>query len=149
MNEVEYYAMQEDAATGQAIADVWQAILDDWGAEDAKTLNRAVYKGTDCGAHLSVQLHDGSWRHSGNLDDISNGNIRGYLLGSIVEGSDAEVNGRPEDLLAYTNDEEDCARAVMAFNDAVHEIDDEATRLWKEANRENLSLWDEEEAIVL
>jgi hypothetical protein len=137
MRYQDYLDMEESNAMGEAIAAVWQAILADWGENDAKGLNRRIYKGTACGAHLSVWLHDGTWRHSGDLDGIDNCMVRGYLLGSIVEGSDAEVNGRPEDLLAYAEDEDGVLDAVMAFNDALQEVNDEACRLWDEANAED------------
>ena len=53
---------------GERILANLEAILSDNGSEmSVSALDRSLYKYTDCGAHLSVQLHDGTWRHSGNL----------------------------------------------------------------------------------
>ena len=136
MNEREYFEMEEDAAMGEAIAAVFQTILDAYEATDCRSLGEAVYDSTACGAWLSVQLHDGTWRHTGDLGGISNGNVRALLLGSIVEGSDAEVYGRDLDLLVYVEGD-DQTTALTAFNDALQEVDDEACRLWDEANEGN------------
>ena len=110
-----------------------EAILSDNGSEmTVSALDRSLYKYTDCGAHLSVQLHDGTWRHSGNLLGIENGNVRQLLVGSIVEGSDADVCADPIDLIDYEDPEE----AVKVFNATVDWVNDEACALWDEANEE-------------
>ena len=135
MNEIDYERMQEDAAIGQAIAANLQAILDDWGVENVERLGRTIYKRTECGAWLSVKLHDGTWQHTGNLDGIDSGNVRALLLGSIVEGSDAEVCADPIDLMDYMN-EGDEKRLIEDFDKTLDWVDDEACRLWDEANNE-------------
>ena len=135
MNEIDYERMQESAAIGQAIAANLKAILDDWGVENVQQLDRNIYKRTECGAHLSVQLHDGAWRHSGDLDGIDNGNVQALLLGSIVEGSDAEVNAEPISLLDYM-DEGDEKRLIDDLDKTISWVNDEACRLWDEANEE-------------
>lgn len=110
-----------------------EAILSDNGARmDVSALDRSLYKYTECGAHLSVQLHDGTWRHSGNLTGIENDNVRQLLIGSIVEGSDAEVCADPIDLIEFDDPEE----AVKVFNATVDWVNDEACSLWHEANDE-------------
>lgn len=136
MNEIDYERMQESAAIGQAIAANLKAILDDWGVENVQQLDRTIYKRTECGAHLSVQLHDGTWRHSGDLDGIDNGNVQALLLGSIVEGSDAEVNAEPISLLDYIEEEGDEKRLIKDFDKAIDWVNDEACSLWHEANDE-------------
>lgn len=136
MNEIEYERMQENAAIGQAIAANLQAILDEHGATDVADLYRTLYKYTDCGPWLSVKLHDGTWKHCHELQGISNCNVRALLVGSIVEGSDAEVLGRGIDLMDYM-DEGGEAKAVEAFNREVEQVNDEACRLWGEANNED------------
>lgn len=136
MNEIDYERMQEDAAMGQAIAANLKAILDDWGVENVHQLALAIYKSTECGAHLSVQLHDGTWRHSGNLDGIDNGNVQALLLGSIVEGSDAEVNANTISLLNYM-DEGDDQRLIADFDKILDWVNDEACSLCHEANDED------------
>ena len=135
MNEIDYEQMQEDAAIGKAIAANLKAILDDWGVENVKQLDRTIYKRTECGAHLSVQLHDGTWRHSGNLDGIDNGNVQALLLGSIVEGSDADVTADPISLLNYM-DEGDEKRLIADFDKTIDWVNDEACRIWEEENKE-------------
>lgn len=133
MNEIDYERMQEDAAIGQAMVANLEAILSDNGSEmSVSALDRSLYKYTECGAHLSVQLHDGTWRHSGNLLGIKNGDVRQLLVGSIVEGSDAEVCADPIDLIAF----EDPQEAVKVFNKTVEWVNDEACTLWHEANDE-------------
>lgn len=136
MNEIDYERMQEDAAMGQAIAANLKAILDDWGVENVQQLDRAIYESTECGAHLSVQLHDGTWRHSGNLDGIDNGNVQALLLGSIVEGSDADVTADPISLLDYM-DEGDEKQLIKDFDKTLDWVNDEACSLWHEANDED------------
>lgn len=133
MNEMEYERMQEDAATGQAIADNLQAILDDNDAENVAQLYRTIYKYTDCGPWLSVKLHDGTWVHCGHLQHVENNNVRALLVGSIVEGSDAEVSGDVLDLMIY----ETPAQALAAFDAEVEEVNDRACELWHEANDED------------
>ncbi len=133
MNEIDYERMQEDAAIGQAIVANLEAILSENAADmTVESLNRSLYKYTECGAHLSVQLHDGTWRHSGDLTGIKNGDVRQLLVGSIVEGSDADVCAEPIDLLAF----EDPQEAVRVFNKTVEWVNDEACTLWHEANDE-------------
>lgn len=133
MNEREYHEMQENAATGQMIAANLQAILDDHDCENVAQLYRTIYKYTDCGPWLSVQLHDGTWRHCDNLHGIDNGNVRALKVGSIVEGSDAEVEADPIDLIRF--DEEGGEQlAVTTFNAAVEWVNDEASALWDDAN---------------
>jgi len=136
MNEIDYERMQEDAAIGQAIAANLEAILSDNGsAMTVSALDRSLYKYTDCGAHLSVQLHDGTWRHSGNLYGIENCDVRQLLVCSIVENSDAYVCAEPIDLLEFEDPEE----AVRVFNKTVEWVNDEACALWHEASEEGES----------
>lgn len=131
MNEIDYERMQEDAAIGQAIAANLEAILSENAADmTVESLDRSLYKYTECGAYLSVQLHDGTWRHSGDLTGIENSNVRQLLVGSIVEGSDAEVCADPIDLIDYDDPQE----AVRVFNKTVEWVNDEACTLWHEVN---------------
>jgi hypothetical protein len=138
VNEIDYERMQEDAATGQAIAANLKAILDDWNVENVAQLNRTIYKSTECGARLSVQLHDGTWRHNGNLDGIDNGNVQALLLSSIVEGGDTDVTADPISLLNYM-DEGDEKRLIADFDKTLDWVDGEACSLWHEANDEDES----------
>ena len=123
MTEREYHRMNDAQEAGELCLANLAAILDSWGEENVERLDRALYKYTPCGPHLSVMLHDGTWKHSGDLQGIENGNVRALLVGSIVEGSDADVTTDPIDLLT----EED---PVTAFDDTVDWVDAEASRLW-------------------
>ena len=134
MNEIDYYRMQEDAATGRLICQNLEAILIDNGSGmTVADLYKSVYKYTPCGPWLSVRLHDGTWKHCGELRGIENGNVRALLVGSIVEGSDAEVVGQEIDLLTCDTPEE----AVTAFWHEVEQVNAEACLLWDEANGED------------
>lgn len=133
MNEIEYYENEEMIALGQHMKDCLEAILSDNGSDmTVAALYRSIYKYTECGPWLSVLLHDGTWRHCGQLEGIDNGNVRALLVGSIVEGSDAEVKGKVLDLINFESPED----AVAAFNREVEEVNAEACALWDEANND-------------
>lgn len=70
-------------------------------------LNKIVYKNTDCGAW--VQVHP---------DRV--------VIGSIVEGSDAEVPGCD---LPFPFD-------IEAWDETIQYVEDEADLLWREANED-------------
>ena len=134
MNEIEYERTQENAALGDQCLANLEAILSDNSSDmTVKALYRTLYRYTNCGAWLSVQTHDGVWHHCNDLDDISNDSVRALQIGSIVEGSDAEVNADPIDLMEF----DDPAEAVTAFNATLTWVDDEACGLWEEANEGN------------
>ena len=131
MHEVEYERMQELAAEGQHANACLDAILSDNGSSmTLPALYRSIYKYTDCGPWLSVQTWDGRWFHCQDLHKVDKTEVRYLLVGSIVEGSDAEVSADPIDLLACESPED----AVKRFNSAVEWVNDEACRLWDEAN---------------
>lgn len=135
MNEIDYERMQEDAAIGQAIAANLQLILDEFGESNVADLSREIYKRYECGPWLSVQLHDGTWKHTDDLLGIDNGNVRALRVGSIVEGSDAEVNADPIDLWGYM-DEGDEKRLIDDFSKAISWVNDEACSLFNETNQQ-------------
>jgi len=119
MNEVEFHNMEEQANAGRALIDE----LCEWAgiqrsiteAETIENLSRWTYKSTDCGAWLNV---DGEGLH----------------LGSIVEGSDVDCSTHTLDWVSYLRmDEGDLKQWV---NNALEEIEAEATFLWDEWNRE-------------
>lgn len=137
MNEREYFEWQDSMEIGGIILENLLAILRDHDVENVADLYRTLYKYTDCGPWLSVLLHDGTWRHSHELDGIQNRDVRALLVGSIVEGSDAEVTGCEVDLIKFDEPE----HAVAAFNHEVDQVNTYACALWDEANDE-----DEEDA---
>lgn len=132
MTERDWHQANEAEEAGQLCLLNLQAILDYWGSENVERLGREIYRFTECGAWLSVQLHDGEWRHTGNLAGIENGNVRALLVGSIVEGSDAEVTGSVVDLLTDAAYEE----VIASLEEEIGDVNDEAGRLWEEANAE-------------
>jgi len=73
MDSVDYHNMCSDAAYGEYLI---EAIAKSIGIEpDPEKINRAVYKGTSCGAWVKFDEE-------------------GILVGTIVEGSDAEFSKR-------------------------------------------------------
>lgn len=133
MNEVEYERDQEMIAMGQHANACLDAILSDNGSDPTlPALYRSIYKYTECGPWLSVQTWDGRWFHCQDLHKVDKDEVRYLLVGSIVEGSDAEVCADPIDLCECESTE----AAVDLFNRTVEWVNDEACALWKEANAE-------------
>ena len=95
------------------IADLYEHIFaesSDMSEEDTiARIDRAIYKVTECGAHLSL------------TDDK-----KGVFIGSIVEGSDVEINADP---LTFPFDSEE-------FWNTVRWVNDEACAEWHIANEE-------------
>lgn len=134
MNEVEYERSQELAAEGKHANACLEAILADNGSDPTLTaLYRSIYKYTECGPWLSVQTWDGRWFHCHQLHKVDMYEVRRLLVGSIVEGSDAEVTADPIDLVACESPE----AAVELFNRTVDWVNDEACALWNDANAED------------
>lgn len=89
--------MQENAAYGEFLL---QTIADLYGVEpDARRIDRAVYKGTDCGAWV-------------RFDE------EGIVVGTIIEGSDAEFDTRI-DLTNIGSDEKGAELLIERFRAAV------------------------------
>lgn len=139
MNEIEYEEMQESAAIGQMIAENLKFILDAYDVKTVEDLYCVVYKYTDCGPWISVKLHNGTWRHCHELNGIDNNDVCALLVGSIVEGSDAEVCADPINLIDYI-DEDGAVKSLAAFNQSVEWVNDEAARIWDESNIERIEL---------
>mgnify|MGYP003339749754 FL=1 len=94
MNEIEYYEMQENVATGQAIALCVKAILSEESAQTLAQLQRSAYKYTDAGVSVGFLLDDGSYLWNGDsraADPAMIDRVVDICVSSIVEGSDAEV----------------------------------------------------------
>lgn len=134
MNEIEYERMQEEVAMGQHCNACLDAILSDNGSDmTVRALYRSIYKYIECGPWLSVKTWDGRVFHCGDLHEVNKDEVRYLLVGSIVEGSDAEVTADWIDLLECESPE----AAVKLFNDTVEWVNDEACALWDEANTED------------
>ena len=133
MNEVQYERDQELAAQGQHCNACMDAILSDNGGEPTlRDLYRSIYKYTDCGPWLNVKTWDGRVFYCGDLHKVDKDEVRYLLVGSIVEGSDAEVTADWIDLLECESPED----AVKQFNATVAWVNDEACALWDEANND-------------
>lgn len=131
MSYERYIADQEIAEIGRATKACVEAIINDNGAGTwINDVYTNCYRYTDCGVFLSVRLYDGSIHHCDDLDGIHNGDIAAILIGSIVEGSDAEVCADWIELSECESPED----AVRLFNQTVEWVDSEATALWNEAN---------------
>lgn len=98
--------------------------MDHFGASGPEGLNRRLYKDTSCGASISVKPAGGEkWMHNGQ-DWSGIREIEAFSIQTIVEGSDAEVNG-PQWTLPVTCQEVDAW---------VEEMEARAAELWEEAN---------------
>jgi hypothetical protein len=134
MNEVEYERMQEQIAEGEHANACLDAILSDNGSDmTLPSLYRSVYKYTECGPWLSVRTWDDRTFHCGDLHKVDKDEVRYLRVGSIVEGSDAEVRADWIDLVECESPE----AAVALFNRTVEWVNDEACALWEEANAED------------
>lgn len=153
MNEIEYEKMQEQAAIGQAISVAVKAVFSDYLEnlpEDEQTmerLQRASYKYTDAGVSVGFKLFDGTYIWSGDprAEDLSLVNqIEDICIGSIIEGSDAEIDPVWLDLpkiadgsdkaLDMNPDDTVEQLAVRRWYDTLESVNDEACALWHEAN---------------
>ena len=86
-----------------------EGVLSYFGHGKSSDLSRVFYKHTECGAWVKVEYRD----------------AKGFLtIGSIVEGSDAEVVPRT---LEFPFSAQDLARAIA-------DVEMDAEDLWEEAN---------------
>jgi hypothetical protein len=109
---------------------------------------RVFYKYTACGPWVSVRVN-GGWVHCQNLHKLGTwaemlrrGDlVDEVLVGSIVEGSDAEATPVPVRLgdIRSKRSKRGTITATSvraALSAAVEEVNDEACALWDEANQE-------------
>lgn len=102
------------------------------GAGKPADLNHAMYKGTSCGASISVRLNDGSWLHNGDRKWETlrrDAKIKGFTIQTIIEGSDATVDSHEFEI--------PCRKQEV--KDWITHMEAEAVRLWEEANDTKLS----------
>ena len=151
MNEIEYEEMQESAAIGQALAECVNAIMAEYDATTPYDLQRGAYKYTDCGPSVGFKLFDGSYMWNG--DDRANdpswvAHVQDICIGSIVEGSDAEVPPVWLNLLSIADGSDRICNkhpdktvgqlAVRRWYHVLGGVNDEACALWHEANDEEV-----------
>jgi len=116
--------------------------------DSPREMYRVFYKYTDCGPWVSLRVN-GAWVHCQDLhklglwkDMVARGDIVDeILIGSIVEGSDAEaspVAARLSDIRSKRSKRGTITRASLAaaLNRAVQDVNDDACSLWDEANKE-------------
>lgn len=97
--------------TLETVADVIGSDIRGLGFKDSvKRISRDIYKNTDCGASF---------------------NMKGLTisLGSIVEGSDAEIHYEYDVAPAYSTE-----KLKKWVTDTIEKIEEEANQLWNEAN---------------
>jgi hypothetical protein len=129
MDEKDYMRMEEDAAMAAHCASCAQGILTSHGVDTWYGLYRDIYKWTPCGPWLAVQTEDNKWIDCDDLDDVGDIEVVGFRVGTIVEGSDAEINAD----WVYFEDCESPADAVIKFHEAVEWVDAEAKEAFWEA----------------
>ena len=120
MNEIQLGQDQENEAFGEflieTIAKSFGVDPTAHGKDTARLLDRALYKGTDCGAWVKFDAE-------------------GILVGSIVEGSDAEFSERV-DVTGIEMSDEGEVELQKRFWDTVERINQLACDAWDEANAE-------------
>lgn len=102
-------------------------LCDYFSADEPRLLNKRVYKGTDCGASISLYLADGTAIHNGSprWEDLPiDTPIRGFTIQTIVEGSDATVD----------SDEFDLPVDEAVVEAWIKDMEERATELWEDAN---------------
>ena len=150
MNEIEYHEMCESVAVGQALSKCVEAIMAEYDATTLYGLQRGAYKYTDCGPSVGFRLMDGTfiWNGDDGADDPKYvADVEDICIGSIVEGSDAEVplvwldlpkiaDGSARICERYP-DETVGQLAVRRWYDVLEDVNSEACALWHEVNEED------------
>lgn len=133
-DEIEYEKMEQSYSDAIHANECMNAILSDNGSSmNLHALYRSIYKYVDCGPWLTAKTWDNREFSCRKLEAVDKDEVRYLLVGSIVEGSDAEVTGEWIDLLECESGED----AVARFWASVDEVNKEACALWEEANSEN------------
>jgi hypothetical protein len=164
MDEVQYYAMQEEQAIAEIMAACAKAIFDSQSADTMEQLQRHIYKYNECGPAVSFELHEGACEYEDDAPEapigldtprkspfVYVGDPRARTISepwlaickigvsSIVEGSDAEVPLQWLDLEEFANDEK--------FEGDLAELCDAAVtafgKIVEEVNDEACALWEE------
>jgi len=129
MNEIQQMEMDEASAMAAHCASCAQGILTSHGFDTWHELYRDIYKWTPCGPWLAVETADGAWIDCDDLDDAGDIEVVGFRVGTIVEGSNAEINAD----WVYFEDCESPADALANFHQAVEWVDAEAKESFWEA----------------
>ena len=109
MDEMDYFEMQEQIALGEELNKRVKAHCGLQPSDDDARLSKALFNGSDCGAWIVMEE-------------------TGLKVGSIVEGSDAEVSHT----LIWTGEE----NVEKWLDQTLKEIEEEVDFLWRECNWE-------------
>lgn len=105
-------------------------LLDEFGCESPYRLGRELYKSTACGPWISFELPDRSIHYGDPAARTSSPDwaeqCTGVKIGSIVEGSDAEIG-------PYTLS---FPFSMAQFDATVNEVNDQASEEWDSANED-------------
>lgn len=95
-----------------------------WGfkTDPIELLSKRIYKSTDCGAWIQFQSKDGKWHDDNEVAVI--GEVIGFRIGTIVEGSD--VNVGPKEFTFPTTEND--------LREWINEMESDANSFWLEAN---------------
>lgn len=129
MNEIEYERMQEAAGMGEHCLECLNAIFADQSegaVASVAELASVIYSNVPCGPWMAVRLHDGTVVYSDQLESVKNGSVGAILVGSMVEGSEAEIAADYIDLSQCESPED----AVARFNEAVEWVNAEVFSFW-------------------
>jgi hypothetical protein len=108
-----------------------EELLDKFGLalDDVNLLNKYLYKGTDCGASISIQTPDHEWHHNGE-DWTGITEAIAFTIQTIVEGSDSTVDSEPFVLPVE----------AKKIDDWLEYMEQQARVLWEAANHEHYYL---------
>ena len=131
--DVDFHEAPKLVNKRKALAGLKAILSDNGSAMTVGALYHSIYKYTDCGPWLSAIKHDGHYVTCSNLGDLKLEDVAALQIGSIVEGSDATVEG---DILYL--DDLPPAELVKEFARQLEQVNSEACSLWEEANGETL-----------
>jgi hypothetical protein len=94
--------------------------------DEVNLFNKYLYKGTDCGASVSIQTPDGVWHHNGD-DWTGITEAIAFTIQTIVEGSDLTVDSE-----SFT-----FPVSIKTIDDWCSYMEEQAERIWEQANCEH------------
>ena len=123
--EFDQYQRAQEA--GAVCLEALKTLLLLWGEENLAQLNRRIYGAYSCGPWLAVRLHNGTWKHGRTeLETVKLEDVAALKVGSIVEGSDAEVEGDVMELVSFEQPED----LVERFDQQLEGVNRQARSIW-------------------
>ena len=104
-------------------------LMETLGVDSPSSFGRAIYRWVDCGPWMDFLVEDGKtyyYSDEGTDEAVTNDNCVGIPIGSIVEGSDAEIAAEVLEF-PFTNEE---------LWDLLDDINEQACYEWDIANNE-------------